>query len=487
MAEAGANYQWDEEALEAYLNEAVYALPVLFFYCFAFSLHNILWLNRWFPWLAWLDSGIRWARLQVRSWLYSQVERDLFIVIAVRRMRMNLPAPVRSLMDLLAAITEFTVSIPFFVSLIPLLYLVGYTNEASILLIGLACLSLLVSNLKDNLCTPRPSQHPSILTKLNRPEDMQLLQDFLAIKVEQDYGCPSLHGACSLFFGLSITSLILSHNPQAAEEGELTMLPAFIWCGWVCFTRLWLGVHSMIDLVLGAIVGMSVFYSWRLSAPLQVSLLFPTKENAISGALVEQIEAAGWTPSAYSLLYSIMGLINHWVSFAFIPKPIHKTESFEHTTTWMGAWGGLLISRILLGVSCGVQSKKGNSSISSPLYSYWAKRAIFNPYLWPRVALGLVVSGLVRVVAKQELTPYLSWLLNRMGPLRRFLQPPVATVPLPTFFSPPGSVEDMRQQEQAALVVARSAGDAPADVDALRRYLNYSLLTLSVLTFHEFF
>ena len=487
-AGGGAYDAWDNDALiEAYVKELLYTLPHLIIQLLSFSLKNALRFHRWLPWLSWFDSGLLIVRRVVRAWLYKRVESDLWIVIGIRRWRMQLPPAARLTIDLLARITEFSVSIPFFISVIPALYLCGYTSEAGVLLTGLSILALLTSGLKDNFCSPRPSQHPAILQQLNKPEDAALLQEFLSIKAEPDYSCPSLHSACSLFFGLCVTSLILAYQQRDKMEAEqelLTMLPAILWCVWVSFTRLWLGVHSLVDLSLGALVGLSAFYSWRLTATLQLSLLFPNENNA----LLDQIRSAGWSVEAYSLLYAGTGLVNHYLSCVFYPRPIHRTESFEHTTTFLGAWGGFYISRVLLGPFLGVKSKKGNPGASSIYYKDWAAGSIFQPYLVPRIVLGLLVSSLVRVVAKQELTPWITWILDRVGPARRFLAPPVSHSPLPTFFPPPDSPEDLRQQMQETneAAAATSTKDPP-DVDAIRRYLNYALLTLSVLVYHEYF
>ena len=171
-----------------------------------------------------------------------------------------------------------------------------------------------------------------------------------------EYGAPSLHTSAGLFSALVLVHELQGHGVRLLIVGggdssaAYAYVAAVAWGAWIGLTRVYLGVHSPLDLILGGVVGASTFGLWREAADAHLSFLvgpcstFPFSINLESlDSSCHGVEAAHeWTyRTLSSSLYRGGSVIAaHAACLLRYPSPLHRTESFEHATTFLGAWGG---------------------------------------------------------------------------------------------------------------------------------------------------
>lgn len=90
---------------------------------------------------------------------------------------------------------------------------------------------------KDIMCMPRPASPPVV--KLEK-------------RYVLEYGFPSTHAMCA--FGLP-TSLVLLSDGRYNIDLKISLLVAMLFCFWVCSSRLYLGMHSLLDVIAGVVFG----------------------------------------------------------------------------------------------------------------------------------------------------------------------------------------------------------------------------------------
>ena len=151
------------------------------------------------------------------------------------------------------------------------------------------------------------------------------------------------------------------------------------------------------------------------------------------------------------LLRGAAVVVAHATALLRYPRPLHRTESFEHATTFVGAWGGFPVFH---GIGLSRASPLAVTTASDDSFATAgevdatsataaaAAAASLGGVLFPvaaasamsplarrliHVAVGSCLVLLTRVVAKAALTPVVLGLLRLLpGWVRRSLQPPLA-------------------------------------------------------------
>ncbi|GAX81641.1 hypothetical protein CEUSTIGMA_g9069.t1 [Chlamydomonas eustigma] len=332
------------------------------------------------------------------------------------------------LMDFLTLITEATVSLTFFVACLPCLYFSGFHSEAITMCAGLALTTYLTSAMKDLLCAPRPVH---VATAIQLERFPPAARDFARSYTE--YGAPSLHTSAGLFMALFLVHVITNYTTgMAGSQAEIWAYGAALcWGLWIGLTRMYLGVHSPLDLVLGGLIGGSVFkmvvicehwhYAWTSGATVDRSCSSSMHHVACPLILLP------WT-ATLPVHGMAMAAAHAWALISY-PAPMHSTESFEHATTFLGAWAGVPMAH-----ATGF-SRIVSHTLSPPLQSLLSTTvtALHLPPLLLqtfRVVVGLCLVFVTRKVVKLVLTPAVLLALDRLpAGIRARLQPPLASAP----------------------------------------------------------
>ena len=78
----------------------------------------------------------------------------------------------------------------------------------------------------------------------------------------QEYGLPSSHTMHSLCLNFYIAHYFISRGsiPQALAFG--VYIAAALWVAWIGFSRVYMGMHTPVDILGGAIIGLMVLSSY---------------------------------------------------------------------------------------------------------------------------------------------------------------------------------------------------------------------------------
>ncbi|KAL6761991.1 hypothetical protein V8C86DRAFT_2527290 [Haematococcus lacustris] len=146
-----------------------------------------------------------------------------------------------------------------------------------------------------------------------------------------EYGAPSMHLSLALVMQGTAAHLAAcaltarwgweQHSPAAwALHASLGAL-ALAWAALIAWSRLYLGVHTPVDLALGAATGGSVLALWRRLGPCWLAWLKSASPSQCA---------------AYLLLHGLL--------LALYPRPKAHTSSYVYACTFLGAQAGLSLA-----------------------------------------------------------------------------------------------------------------------------------------------
>jgi sphingosine-1-phosphate phosphatase 1 len=213
---------------------------------------------------------------------------------------------------------------------------------------------------KDLLCMPRPASPPVV----------KLEQRYIA-----EFGFPSTHAMVSA--GLPISVVVLSYSRYNIDL-PLSIAIACLFCCWVCCSRLYLGMHSLLDVIAG------VLYS------ILVLLLFIPILEPIDKFMLENM---------YSPLIALT------VGFAlshFYPSLKQWSTARGDTTIIIGTVVGFTIGSFLNN-NLGLLNKPANP----PLYDIHFPNALGYVFGVVRTILGLLIILATRQFFKFSLLRFL--------------------------------------------------------------------------------
>ncbi|GJN91038.1 hypothetical protein Rhopal_004053-T1 [Rhodotorula paludigena] len=196
----------------------------------------------------------------------------------------------------------------FFMVFLPLWYWFGYPNVGKGLLYVLAAGGYFTSVLKDACSVPRPYSPPVVRLSVGSHA--------------LEYGFPSTHSsnACSmaLFFG----ELVFS-RADAGWLGNAAAVVGLVLFAWsVTFGRLYTGMHSLMDVVVGSTIGVLVWLAYYL--------LCDTFDAATMGS--------GWTGTITSTVALLLLVTFH-------PEPAEECPCFEDAVAFLSVVGGVIVGQ----------------------------------------------------------------------------------------------------------------------------------------------
>ncbi|OLY84959.1 Dihydrosphingosine 1-phosphate phosphatase [Smittium mucronatum] len=144
----------------------------------------------------------------------------------------------------------------FFTYMLPLLFLFGLGSLARGLAIVVLLIVALTGWVKDYVSTLRPKSPPIVRKSLNHLHELE-------------YGFPSTHSSYAVGTAAYLTILaLLQSRTESSEQASLYLISIWALSISVLIGRVYCGMHSLIDVYGGAIMGMlvslplSIFYTY---------------------------------------------------------------------------------------------------------------------------------------------------------------------------------------------------------------------------------
>ena len=280
--------------------------------------------------------------------------------------------------------------------------------------------------IKDLVSAPRPCG-------LDHAEVRVCIAETGANKREKDknaaeYGFPSSHAMNSLAYNFYLVMALVREGAVGEEGAAEWYLGVMVFVVLVAVSRVYLGLHTPIDIIGGAVAGLAVTTAY---ATLQWEYGLVDRW-VFGGGLAQRVGAAS--------LVALTLLRLH-------PTPEKHTPSYEFSTSFVGvAWG----------VVCGVQVRRWLfPRLVYPAFEFVA----VDGWVAVRFGVGLVVLGVAKVLTKWVGGWVLGVMYARAFPLRvrRLWQPPVV-----------GGFDGGKAG------LKRTLDGRDADLDATTRFLSYA-------------
>ncbi|KAG2440111.1 hypothetical protein HXX76_004225 [Chlamydomonas incerta] len=191
---------------------------------------------------------------------------------------------------------------------------------------------------------------------------VQVLEE--AYRGEIEYGAPSMHTWCALIMpaysalaaaqvgGLPLLQRALFGSSSSSTSGlvawlagldsgafaALLVAAAVCWSCWVAWSRLYLGVHTKVDLALGGAAGAAVLGLWRLLGMPMALGAGGMVPYGVGGGGVSLVPDGGSGGVAW---LAAVGL-GYLVALGGYPRPLAHSTSYEYAVIFLGAaLGGL--------------------------------------------------------------------------------------------------------------------------------------------------
>ncbi|KAI9090657.1 hypothetical protein K1719_028510 [Acacia pycnantha] len=293
----------------------------------------------------------RRLRSFLQPWVIHHVESGTSIILQIQSYR-------HGILDAFFSGLSCIVSVPFYTAFIPLVFWSGHSKLARQLILLIAFSDYVGNCVKDAVSAPRPASPPvRRLTATKDEEDNAL-----------EYGLPSSHTLNTVCFSGYIVHYILTHSqiqgPYACVLGVVfaSLLVAFIGLG-----RIYLGMHSLIDVIGGAFMGLGILAFW-----LHID------------EYLDSFLTSGQNVTSFWVALSILLL------FAY-PTPELPTPSFEYHTAFNGA---------ALGIVAGVQQTYHQFHHDSVPRVFSPELAITIPGFVGRMLVGIPTILIVKFCSK---------------------------------------------------------------------------------------
>lgn len=205
------------------------------------------------------------------------------------------------------------VSVPFYTGFLPLLFWSGHGKLARQMTLLMAFCDYSGNCIKDVVSAPRPKSPPVRILTATKDEKENALE----------YGLPSSHTLNTICLSGYLLHYVFSclENIDASDRvAAFSFVCLFV--GLIGFGRIYLGMHSVIDIIGGLVLGLTILAFWLH--------LHECIDNFV---ILGQNVTAFWIALSFLLLFAY-------------PTPEHPTPSFEYHTAFTG---------VALGIVTGVQ------------------------------------------------------------------------------------------------------------------------------------
>jgi membrane-associated phospholipid phosphatase len=199
--------------------------------------------------------------------------------------------------------------VEFYTAFLPLLFWSGHTKLARQLTLLMALCIYIVNSVKDLVCAPRPPSPPvRRIVPMESEKESSL-----------EYGLPSSHSINTLCLSGYLLYYLMGHKEEigiVSISAIAALLSAIVFL--VVFGRLYLGMHTPIDVAAGLAIGALLLLGWCMVDD-YVDAFITTGENVLWF----------WATIAILLLFAY-------------PTPELRTPSFEFHTAFNGVVFGIV-------------------------------------------------------------------------------------------------------------------------------------------------
>lgn len=303
-------------------------------------------------------------RSLTQPWVSSYVVSSTPITLKIQKYQ-------NKYLDALFSGLSCVVSVPFYTAFLPLLFWSGHCKLARQMTLLMALCDYIGNCIKDVVCAPRPGSPP--VRRITATEDEK--------ENALEYGLPSSHTLNTVCLSGFLLQYILSYTQN--DDDVIGLAGLAIVCLFVFFIavgRIYLGMHSLIDIIGGLAFGLAILASW-------LSVHKYIDDFVVSGQNVSSF----WAVLSFLLLFAY-------------PTPELPTPSFEFHTAFNG---------VALGIVIGVQQTYHQ-------FHHESVPRVFTPHLTLPAFLGRMIVGyptilLVRFCSKSLAKWMLPMLANALG------------------------------------------------------------------------
>ncbi|XP_050380883.1 lipid phosphate phosphatase delta isoform X2 [Argentina anserina] len=324
------------------------------------------------------------------------------------------------------------VSVPFYTAFLPLLFWSGHGKLARQMTLLMAFCDYLGNCIKDVISAPRPSCPPVRRITATRDEEDNALE----------YGLPSSHTLNTVCLSGYLLHYILSYAQN--EDSYVTFAGIALVCllvGLIGLGRIYLGMHSPVDIIGGLTVGLLILSFWH-SVHEYVDRFVVAGENVTTF----------WATLSFILLFAY-------------PTPEFPTPSFEYHTAFNG---------VALGIVSGVQQTYNQ-------FHHEAVPRIFTSQLTAPCFIGRMLVGIPTILLVKFCSKALAkWILPVVANILGI--PIKSTTYIPTLYgSSNGKKSDGLKQSGYLQKLYFFSGQDSFDVDTGIRFIQYAGLAWSVV------
>ena len=216
-------------------------------------------------------------------------------------------------LDVLFSGLSCVVSVPFYTAFLPLLFWSGHGQLARQMTLLMAFCDYTGNCIKDVVSAPRPASPPARRITATKDEEENALE----------YGLPSSHTLNTVCLSGYLLHYVLTHTQiQGAYITYFGLSLVCLFVALVGLGRIYLGMHSLIDVATGLFIGLGILGLW-----------LTIHEYIDSFVVSGQNVTTFWAALSFLLLFAY-------------PTPELPTPSFEFHTAFNG---------VALGIVSGVQ------------------------------------------------------------------------------------------------------------------------------------
>eukprot|EP00002_Diphylleia_rotans_P028974 TRINITY_DN585_c0_g8_i1.p1 TRINITY_DN585_c0_g8~~TRINITY_DN585_c0_g8_i1.p1 ORF type:complete len:392 (+),score=60.16 TRINITY_DN585_c0_g8_i1:52-1227(+) len=289
---------------------------------------------------------LKGVRRSLRDKLIKIIDDDVYRIVDLQKHK-------SPLLDAAAKLISATVTHEFYITSLPLFFWCGYSNVGRNLTTLLALGIYFGNVVKDYFCLPRPLSPP-----VQRGE------------TNHEYGLPSTHSVNSLLLPLTIVLTMI--EDQSIDQSYLWAITivGIVYAGVVGLARMYLGVHSLADVIAGYIVAAILLFVWF---GLGISRVYLT-----------------WISSSDHVIS--IGLAVIILLLCISPEPVDPCPCFEDSVCFLACVAGLIIGEQNL-IHTGIAAEH----IGGTQFDY-EKIGAHNVFL--RKVVGFTLIILTRVIGK---------------------------------------------------------------------------------------
>ncbi|KAJ7975955.1 lipid phosphate phosphatase delta [Quillaja saponaria] len=336
----------------------------------------------------------------------------------------------RGFLDALFSGLSCVVSVPFYTAFLPLLFWSGHGKLARQMTLLIAFCDYTGNCVKDVVSAPRPTSPP--VRRITATKDEK--------ENATEYGLPSSHTLNTVCLSGYLLHYVLTYTQYEDSYVKIIGIPlACLFVALIGFGRIYLGMHSLVDVFGGLIIGLVILVFW-LSVDEYLDNFVVSGQNVTSF----------WAALSFLLLFAY-------------PTPELPTPSFEYHTAFNG---------VVLGIVAGIQQTYYQ-------FHHDAVPRFFTPELTIPVFVGRMLVGIPTILLVKFCSKALAkWTLPVVS---NTLGIPIKSTSYIPMLSGSSNAKNSDKLKQAGYLQKLFPRQDAFDVDTGIRFLQYAGLAWSVV------